>query len=294
MAILSDYTAGTVTVSAGGTAVTGVGTAWLTAGFQEGDIFIAADWYSLVASVNSNTSLTLYPVGRRGGALSGAPYRLRYMSDGSRSTAQARELINLLGGSGNLQALGGLASAPNTMPYFTGAGTAAVTPLTAFARSLLDDANAAAFWTTIGATSGPAQAFRRGNILGTVAESGGVPTGAIVERGSNANGEYVRFADGTAMCWSVVSTAYLDANRLIYTWTFPTSLPGVRVVQATFPSAPGDYVGSTLNANRSMKFGASLISPSASAIVIWGPGTPAFQSGDQINNISVVAIGRWF
>nr|WP_321525994.1 DUF2793 domain-containing protein [uncultured Cohaesibacter sp.] len=38
------------------------------------------------------------------------------------------------------------------------------------------------------------------NILGTVAQSSGVPTGAIIERGSNANGEYVRFADGTQIC----------------------------------------------------------------------------------------------
>lgn len=34
-------------------------------------------------------------------------------------------------------------------------------------------------------------------ILGTVSQSDGVPTGAIIERGSNANGEYAKFADGT-------------------------------------------------------------------------------------------------
>ena len=39
--------------------------------------------------------------------------------------------------------------------------------------------------------------FNQGNIVGTVSQSGGIPTGAVVERGSNANGEYVRFADGT-------------------------------------------------------------------------------------------------
>lgn len=44
------------------------------------------------------------------------------------------------------------------------------------------------------------RAYTPNNILGTVSQSGGVPTGAIIERGSNANGEYVRFADGTQIC----------------------------------------------------------------------------------------------
>jgi hypothetical protein len=39
--------------------------------------------------------------------------------------------------------------------------------------------------------------YRQNNILGTVTESSGVPTGAVIERGSNANGEFVKYADGT-------------------------------------------------------------------------------------------------
>ena len=46
----------------------------------------------------------------------------------------------------------------------------------------------------------PAEVFKQSNILGTVSESGGVPTGAIIERDSNANGEYVKYADGTMIC----------------------------------------------------------------------------------------------
>lgn len=38
------------------------------------------------------------------------------------------------------------------------------------------------------------------DILGPVSQAGGIPSGAIIERGSNANGEYVRFADGTQIC----------------------------------------------------------------------------------------------
>lgn len=39
----------------------------------------------------------------------------------------------------NLDAIGPLASAADTVPYFTGSGTAALTPLTSFGRSLIDD-----------------------------------------------------------------------------------------------------------------------------------------------------------
>lgn len=45
-------------------------------------------------------------------------------------------------------------------------------------------------------------AFHRGNILGTVSQSGGVPGGAVIQRGSNSNGQFVRFADGTQICWT--------------------------------------------------------------------------------------------
>ena len=47
---------------------------------------------------------------------------------------------------------------------------------------------------------GSGDLYGRDSILGTVSETAGVPTGAIIESGSNSDGEYTKWADGTQIC----------------------------------------------------------------------------------------------
>jgi len=57
-----------------------------------------------------------------------------------------------------------------------------------------------------------AGAYGKTNILGTVSQSAGVPTGSVIERGSNANGEYVKYADGTLICTGTIATFAMGAT----------------------------------------------------------------------------------
>ena len=72
--------------------------------------------------------------------------------------------------------------------------------------------------------------YNAGNLIGTVSQTSGLPTGAVLERGTGANGEFTRFADGTLICYRTnlsvtnASTASgsLFKSSAAVTWTFPS------------------------------------------------------------------------
>ncbi|MDY4311221.1 hypothetical protein ABGT16_05535 [Pseudomonas asiatica] len=127
-----------------------------------------------------------------------------------------------------------------------------------------------------------ATGFNRENILGTVGQASGVPTGAIIQRGNNANGEYVRYADGTQICWSTAPTLVPPAGLSTFRWTFPIAFavrPGFAAMTPDIGSAsdPRQYVAVTQYAPATT--GASVLFQTYMATVV---GCGAF------------AIGRWF
>lgn len=127
MAVLSDYTSGTITLANGSTAVTGTGTLFDVAKFREGDTLQIENLTAVIASVNSNTSLTL-TAPWTGTTLTNAIYRARYLPDGARVTAQATTLIELLG-NGVLSNLAELGVEDGKVPVGNAAGEYELKPV---------------------------------------------------------------------------------------------------------------------------------------------------------------------
>ena len=68
--------------------------------------------------------------------------------------------------------------------------------------------------------------YGQSNILGAVSQSAGVPTGGLIESGSNANGNYNKYADGRLICSRVLSAGTGAAA----TWPFPAAFIASPVV----------------------------------------------------------------
>ena len=127
--------------------------------------------------------------------------------------------------------------------------------------------------------------FSDGNILGTVSQTAGAPTGAVIERGSNANGEYVRFADGTQICTRTnLSAANASAaigalfrSTANVTWSFP----------AAFAVAPA----LTMDCDDADSWATLAAAPSATSASLRAM---AAISKTAALTIRTIAVGRWF
>lgn len=125
--------------------------------------------------------------------------------------------------------------------------------------------------------------YGRDSIIGTVSQVAGVPTGAILESGSNANGSFLKFADGTLICETVVRASGNINNAAGA--IFSTATLGPFTPPATFVGAFSGFVSST---SESVWFGVLTTSN-----VIYVRGFSATSLAFSYN-YTVRCFGRWY
>lgn len=139
-----------------------------------------------------------------------------------------------------------------------------------------------------------------GNLLGNVTETGGVPTGAVIESASNASGSYVRFADGTQICSRVVDEAGLAVDVPIgalfrsagLDYTFPASFSSVEYVGGTLAGSDNATLRDAAWFGK-VGVGSSGFAEDWTGVSIYSPILAVAASGETTRFL-LTAIGRWF
>lgn len=258
------YKAGTVSCTQNSNAVIGSGTSFI-ANSRVGDAFRGPDggWYE-VTNVASDTAISISPA-YQGVSVGAGGYALAPMQGYVKDSADAlRTLVNKFGSlaaSASINALAALTGAAGKFPYFTAADKMAVASITDFA-------------------------YAKSNALGLVSQSGGIPTGSIMERGSNSNGDYLKLLDGTLICTSgtlnIPTPSYAantNGNEFLVNFASSFFNSSFLFIGIAVPSASYDAYGATASY------------PASS-----GSGRIAIRNGAiaQSFNIRYLAMGRWF
>lgn len=259
------YSTGTVSITNGSSTVTGSGTAFLAnARIGDGIVIQGSTAMHEIIGIASDTSLTIRP-GYTGTTGSGRQFAVAPMLGYDKDLSDAFNEIRLQ--------FGDTLSALKPWAY---AATAAA------ARNELGLGSAAVLQAL-----GTAPLYGRDSVVGTVSQSGGVPTGALVEYGSNANGEFWRYVGGMQVCQHYITMTSSGNSSLISSaWTFPADYSGTPNVQATL----GFFGNYPAPGAREGLVGVASTSNQQTTVRIYSNG--AWGASDAFG-IHITAIGRW-
>lgn len=113
------------------------------------------------------------------------------------------------------------------------------------------------------------------NILDALSQSGGVPTGGILFRGSNSNGQFQMYADGTMVC----TRSMTSSDAAAVAWTFPSAFSATPEFCTAQPQADAARAGSV-----------SSVSNTGFSFSSWNT-----SDGTRVaSNTYLMARGRWF
>jgi hypothetical protein len=128
--------------------------------------------------------------------------------------------------------------------------------------------------------------YLQDNIIGTVSQQNNLPTGSIIEPGSNSNGDFVRYADGTQICTYFISMSIaIDISFMggfrsdPQTWVYPAAFINTPKVFAA-PRNSSSFGGLVSNIPTTTS-----VNYAFTAITSQSAGT---------RGMMLMAVGRWF
>lgn len=319
------YKTGTVSVTQNSNAVIGAGTAFI-ANSRVGDAFRGPDggWYE-VTNIASDTAMSISP-NYQGVNNTAGTYALAPMQGYVKDSADAlRALVNqwgstlaALGTTGNYDILpvskGGTGGTdPAAARSSLGLGSVAtenVVPVAKGGTGGTDQAGAraglglgsVATESTVpiskggtGATTVSAARTALGlgsaavaAIVGTVSQSGGLPTGALMEYGTNSGGEFWKFASGLMICTKKVA---LGPTSFAAGPIFTCVSAAVGAMPAVFAANPYVVANGISDASGG-GWGSCYVNWSASTWGSWAIYTEVSRSS--ASTLNLIAIGKWF
>ena len=140
-----------------------------------------------------------------------------------------------------------------------------------------------------GNTTGTSTKLSAVGMVGSVSQTGGVANGAVIERGANANGDYLRFADGTQFCWKRIAA---DATSSPVGSIFGSGAFGAGPYPASFNAAPRVSHSGFIASGSADSMWSSCYTPATQTS--WGNYRILSASASAAGYIDVVAVGRWF
>ena len=110
-------------------------------------------------------------------------------------------------------------------------------------------------------------------VVGTVSQTGGETTGAVMARGEGPDGSWLRLADGTQLCWNSLDSSASAAVG----WSFPQAFIATPVVQASGQAGSPHLVT------------AGAVTPTGAELSAWD-----LAGSRAVLNCGLLALGRWY
>ena len=129
--------------------------------------------------------------------------------------------------------------------------------------------------------------YHEGNIVGTVSVDGSdVPNGAVVERDSNSDGQWTRFADGLQIMTRKADVDLTDSGEQLFDFPITAGAPGEVYTALGWAGSPGSTLSGDGNA-ASRAYVSSRISAQAWQVRCDG-------TGDNTRGARLQAISYWY